>query len=271
MYYVLPFIEGQSLRERLDREPRLPIDEALRITRQAADALAYAHDAGIVHRDVKPENILFEAGHAVVADFGIAHAISEAAAGNTRLTESGLVVGTVGYMSPEQALSSQPVDGRADIYSLGCVLFEMLTGELPVGGPTPQAIIARKTLEPVPGIRALRAGVPAAVEAAVRRALAPAPDDRFATARDFAAALAAAATAATARPPLRGPLVIAASVIVVIAAAAYIGLALGGDRSARGSASASAFTRRTSDAGVEWFPQRPRSTSRIVPMTASTF
>lgn len=258
MYYVLPYVDGESLRDRLTRETQLPVDEALRITRETADALAYAHEAGVVHRDIKPENILFEAGHAVVADFGIAQAVSEAA--GDRLTESGLIVGTPAYMSPEQALGSGPLDARSDIYSLACVLYEMLAGTPPYSGPTPHAIIARKSMEPVPGLRIVRDTVTPAVESAIMRALARTPADRYATARDFAAALAQLAPSPVHRPPspfLRGRLVATASVIVVIAAAAYIALALSRDgnvgAAGRGGIAAS-FARLTGDAGVEWFP-----------------
>src|SRR5207249_5969691 len=223
MYYVLPYVDGESLRDRLTREKELPVDEALRITRETADALAYAHEHGVVHRDIKPENILFEAGHAVVADFGIAQAVSEAAGG--KLTESGLIVGTPAYMSPEQAMGSGKVDARSDIYSLACMLYEMLAGAPPYSGPTPQAILARKSMEPVPGLRIVRDTVPPEVEAAIVRALAKTPADRFASARDFARALSDHSPLPTPRW-LRGKLVVTASVIVVIAAAAYIALAL---------------------------------------------
>ena len=247
MYYVLPYVDGESLRDRLTRETQLPVDEALRITRETADALAYAHEAGVVHRDVKPENILFEAGHAVVADFGIAQAVSEASGG--KLTESGLIVGTPAYMSPEQAMGSGAVDARSDIYSLACVLYEMLAGAPPFGGPTPHAIIARKSMEPVPGLRIVRDTVPPAVEAAIVRALAKTPADRFASARDFASAL---TQTAAPRAWLRGKLVATASVIVVIAAAAYIALAL--TRGSKTSGERATFARLTVDPGVEWFP-----------------
>jgi serine/threonine-protein kinase len=249
MYYVLPYVDGESLRDRLTRETQLPVDEALRITRETADALAYAHEAGVVHRDIKPENILFEAGHAVVADFGIAQAVSEAA--GDRLTDTGLIVGTPAYMSPEQASASGTVDARSDIYSLACVLYEMLAGSPPYAGPTPHAIFARKSMEPVPGLRIVRDTVPPAVEGAIVRALAKTPADRFANARDFAAAL--TKTAVPTPPPLlRGRLVVTASVIVVIAAAAYIALALARDDKTRGARAT--FARLTGDAGVEWFP-----------------
>ena len=248
MYYVLPYVEGESLRDRLDRESQLPLDEALRITREVADALAYAHDAGVVHRDIKPENILFEAGHAVVADFGIAQAVSEAGGG--RLTESGLIVGTPAYMSPEQAMGSGPVDARSDIYSLGCVLYEMLAGAPPYGGPTPHAIIARKSMEPVPGLRIVRDTVPPALESAIVRALAKTPADRFASARDFATAL---SQAPSAHPSIRpSALFVTASVIVVIAAAAYVALAI--TRGGNTSAERATFARLTGDDGIEWFP-----------------
>jgi len=186
LYYVMPFVRGESLRERIKREKQLPIDEALQITREVADGLASAHSRGIVHRDIKPENILLEEGHAVVADFGIARAIS--AAGEETLTESGLSVGTPGYMSPEQA-SGQEIDGRSDIYSLGCVLYEMLGGDPPYHGSTPQAILARKLTEPVPPLRNVRETVPEALEAEILRALAKVPADRFATATELREAL----------------------------------------------------------------------------------
>ncbi|UCG88555.1 MAG: tetratricopeptide repeat protein, partial [Gemmatimonadota bacterium] len=187
LYYVTPFVAGESLRERIDREKQLPIEDALQITREVADALGSAHSRGIVHRDIKPENILLEEGHAVVADFGIARAVSAAA--GERLTDTGLSVGTPGYMSPEQA-SGQEIDGRSDVYSLGCVIYEMLGGDPPYHGSTPQAILARKITEPVPPLRNVRETVPEALEEAIERALAKVPADRFATATEFRDALA---------------------------------------------------------------------------------
>src|SRR6266513_2312776 len=141
LYYVMPYIEGESLRDRLEREGQLPLEEALRITREVASALSYAHSHDVVHRDIKPENILLSGGEAVVADFGIARAITQAA--GTRLTETGIRVGTPAYMSPEQAMAQQHIDGRADIYALGCVLYEMLAGHPPFLGTTAQEILAR--------------------------------------------------------------------------------------------------------------------------------
>jgi Tol biopolymer transport system component/tRNA A-37 threonylcarbamoyl transferase component Bud32 len=188
LFYVMPFVEGESLRDRLSRETQLPLEDALRIAREAADALAYAHSHGVIHRDIKPENILLKSGHAVVADFGIARAVS--AAGGERLTETGLAVGTPAYMSPEQAAGSGKLDGRSDVYSLGYVLFEMLSGETPYTGPTPQSILAKKLSEPLPRISVVREAVAPGIEAALNKALARTPADRWPTAADFAAALA---------------------------------------------------------------------------------
>ncbi|HEX5387710.1 MAG TPA: protein kinase [Gemmatimonadales bacterium] len=186
LFYVMPLAEGESLRERLRRESRLPIGEARRIAEEVAGALSYAHRRGVVHRDIKPENILLESGHAVVADFGIARAI-HAAAGD-RLTETGLVIGTPAYMSPEQAAGDRDVDGRSDVFALGCVLYEMLAGKPPHSGPSAQAILAKRLTEPIPSLRPGR-DVPPELDRAVTRALARSPDERFATAEAFGAAL----------------------------------------------------------------------------------
>jgi len=191
LYYVMPFVEGESLRSRLDRERQLPLAEALQITREVADALGYAHSHDVVHRDIKPDNILLSSGHALVADFGIARAIS--AAGGDRVTATGIAVGTPGYMSPEQAAGEQQLDGRSDLYSLACVLYEMLAGEPPFTGPTVQAVLARHSLDPVPPLRTVRATVPEAVERAITHALAKVPADRFVTVTEFVAALSAPA------------------------------------------------------------------------------
>ncbi|MGH7580494.1 MAG: protein kinase domain-containing protein [Gemmatimonadales bacterium] len=193
LYYAMPCAEGESLRKRLEREGQLSIPDAVQITREVADALAYAHGLGIVHRDIKPENILLSGGHALVADFGIARAITAAA--GTRLTETGLTLGTPAYMSPEQAAGEARLDGRADEYSLACVLYEMLVGEPPFKGPSAQAVLARHSMDPVPRLRTVRETVPEGVEQVVRRALAKVPADRFPSVRQFADALAAAVTA----------------------------------------------------------------------------
>jgi hypothetical protein len=198
----MPYVDGESLRDRLNREKQLPIEDALQTTREVADALGYAHEQGIVHRDIKPENILFQRGHALVADFGIARAVS--AAGAETLTETGLAVGTPAYMSPEQGVGSGDLDGRSDLYSLGCVLYEMLTGETPYLGSTPQAIIAKKLSEPTPRVSALRRTVPEAVDTALRRVLAHAPVDRHATASQFVAALAPTGMIDVQTPPRAG-------------------------------------------------------------------
>ena len=188
LYYVMPFVDGESLRDRLARERQLPLDDALRITREVASALAYAHVQGVVHRDIKPENILLSAGHAVVADFGIARALS--AAVSDRLTQTGIALGTAAYMSPEQATGEREIDGRSDVYSLACVLYEMIAGEPPFSGPNVQAMIAKRLSGPAPSLVGLRDEIPERLESAVRKALARVPADRFATAEQFAAALA---------------------------------------------------------------------------------
>ena len=197
LYYVMPYIEGESLRGRLNREKQLPIADAVAITCAVANALSYAHSHDVVHRDVKPENILLSNGEAVVADFGIAAAID--AAGGGKLTHTGIVLGTPSYMSPEQGAGDRALDGRSDVYSLGCMLYEMLTGEPPFTGPTSQAIIAKRFTDPVPSVRRLRETVPLPMEQAIATALARAPADRFATALQFAEAVRASAAAAPAR------------------------------------------------------------------------
>src|SRR5207249_5764602 len=186
-YYVMPYLEGESLRHRLRRQRRLPLDEALRIARDVADALGYAHGQGIIHRDIKPENILLSGDHAIVADFGIARAIS--AAGSLTLTQAGQQIGSPGYMSPEQAMALGDLDARTDIYSLGCVLFEMLAGESPVASMTERRVHNWSLLETAAAMRRAEGGVARAVKHAISRALAPVPDDRFLTVTEFARAL----------------------------------------------------------------------------------
>jgi hypothetical protein len=187
VYYVMPYVQGESLRARLLREGRLPVDDALRIAAEVASALSYAHQQGVVHRDIKPENILLQAGHAVVADFGVAWAMS--AAGATRATSPGIVVGTPRYMSPEQAAPDAHVDGRSDVYSLGCVLYEMLAGEPSLRGGRVEVGPGGGFFDSAPPLKTVRESVPGAVERAVARALARQPADRFRTADEFAAAL----------------------------------------------------------------------------------
>ena len=187
LFYVMPYVEGESLRARLTRERQLPIDEAIHVTLAVARALQYAHGHGIVHRDIKPENILLQAGQPVVADFGIALAVQQA--GGARLTQTGLSLGTPQYMSPEQATGERTIDGRSDVYSLAAVAYEMLTGEPPHTGSTAQAVIARVLTEKTRNVRATRANVPPHVDAAIQRALEKLPADRYATAADFATAL----------------------------------------------------------------------------------
>ena len=195
LFFVMPYVEGETLRQRLERDGRLPVDTAVQLAAEVAAALAYAHQHGIVHRDIKPENILLHAGQAVVSDFGIARAIDSAggaATARTALTSTGIAIGTPPYMSPEQ-VCGEAVDGRCDVYSLGCVLYEMLAGDPPFTGPSAQAVLARHTSDPVPSLRKTRADVPAALEQIVTTALAKLPADRFATAAAFRDALIGAA------------------------------------------------------------------------------
>jgi eukaryotic-like serine/threonine-protein kinase len=183
LYYVMPHVEGQTLRERLQQETQLPVDEALRLAREISEALAYAHARGIIHRDIKPGNVLLQSGHALVADFGIARALEDS---GESLTQTGLAVGTPQYMAPEQASGDRAVDGRADIYAVGAVLYEMLAGEPPFTGPTPRAIVMRSMTEAPRSIASSRAGLSPAVETAVLKALAKSPADRFQTAAALA-------------------------------------------------------------------------------------
>src|SRR5690242_20426273 len=186
LYYVMPFVEGESLRGRLKRETQLAIEDAITITCEVADALSYAHSFGVVHRDIKPENILLHGGHAVVADFGIARVIQDA--GGEKLTQTGISVGTAAYMSPEQ-FGGEKIDGRSDLYSLACVVYEMLVGEVPFTGPNAIAIMARHTMELPPSIQIVRGTVPDELEGAIMHALEKVPADRFATVAQFKDAL----------------------------------------------------------------------------------
>jgi serine/threonine protein kinase len=187
LYYVMPYVEGDSLYARLERDRRLPLEDALQITHDVASALGYAHDRRVLHRDVKPENILLVGGRALVADFGLARAIGSA--DYQKLTETGIIIGTVHYMSPEQLLEDRELDQRADIYSLGCILYEMLSGEPPYTGASLTELVSRILRAPVPSVRRLQASVPSAVDDAIGRALAKSATARFTTMQEFAAAL----------------------------------------------------------------------------------
>ncbi len=217
LYYVMPYVSGESLREKLNSDGQLSVEEALAIARAAASALDYAHRKGVVHRDVKPENILLHEGEAMVADFGIAMAVNEA--GGERLTETGVSLGTPSYMSPEQAAGDREITPATDIYSLASVLYEMLAGQPPFAGETVQAVLTRVVIEPPPAIRSLRPSVPEQVEDALTRALAKDPEDRFDTAAEFAEAIAvksAGIDAATHAAPRRKRVLIAAAIGVAL-------------------------------------------------------
>ena len=188
LWFTMPYVEGESLRDRLTRERQLPMGDAIRIAREAAEALQYAHDHGVIHRDIKPENLLLtHDGNTLVADFGIARAVS--GEDGERLTETGLAVGTPAYMSPEQTTGDRGVDARTDVYSLAAVVYEMLAGEPPFTGPTAQAIIVKRFSEPPPSLRVVRGSVPAGLDQAIRKALAPVAADRFQTVRELGQAL----------------------------------------------------------------------------------
>lgn len=191
LYYIMPYVEGETLHDRLQREKQLPLGDALRIARDVAAALGYAHARGVLHRDVKPENILLAGERALVADFGLARAIG--AADYTKLTRTGVIVGTIYYMSPEQVREDPNLDQRADVYSLGCILYEMLTGGPPYVGVSLTEVVTRILRAPIPSVRRLRGDVPPSVDEAIARALAKSAADRFASTQEFAAALPAAA------------------------------------------------------------------------------
>jgi serine/threonine protein kinase/Flp pilus assembly protein TadD len=202
LYFVMPVVEGETLRDRLMRDGQIPLDESLQLVRGIAAALDYAHRQNIVHRDIKPENVMLQDGEAIVMDFGIGKAVSVAA--NDTLTQTGTVVGTPAYVSPEQAAGENRIDGRSDQYSLGCVLFEMLSGRKPFTGPTAQSVISKRFTDPVPSLRAVFEKTPDEVEAALLRALSKEPVDRFATTAEFARALVATHLTTPDGSPLQG-------------------------------------------------------------------
>src|SRR3954453_15697588 len=202
LYFVMPYAGCENLRFRLSREGSLPIDAALRITRAVAAALGYAHRHGVLHRDIKPENILLQEGEPVVADFGVATAMSAAGGDNVYTTDRGVAVGTPAYMSPEQASAERDLDGRSDLYSLACVLYEMLSGQPPFAGTGARATMARHAIETPAPIRTLRPNVPLAVELALQRTLAKSPSERFPTMAEFCQAL---VTPVNAPVPLTDP------------------------------------------------------------------
>lgn len=199
LYYVMPMLDGETLRARLKREHQLPVDDAVRIAVGVANALAYAHARDVIHRDLKPENIILQHGQPIVVDFGIALAMRNA--GGTRMTQTGMSIGTPQYMSPEQAAGEKHIDARADIYALGAVLFEMLAGEVPHAGPTAQVVIARVMSSEARAVTSVRPSVPAHVGDAVRIALSRTPQERFANADAFIAALDPARTGPRAEVP----------------------------------------------------------------------
>jgi len=257
VFYVMPYVEGESLRDRLSRDKQLPVDEAVRLATEVAGALDYAHRHGVVHRDIKPENILLHEGQALVADFGIALAVSTAG-GGSRMTETGMSLGTPHYMSPEQAMGEREITPKADVYALGCVLYEMLLGEPPFTGPTAQAVVAKVMTEKPGPIVSRRERVPAHVEEAVFTALEKLPADRFATAAEFAAALGAAGRAgpaprrAAARPRTR-PWLLLAGALGLAAAGFLVGTAV----MRRGGPPVAGFGRATKvtyDRGLQIMP-----------------
>lgn len=265
LWYTMPYVEGESLRQRLGREKRLPLEKALQVAGDVLAALAYAHEHGIVHRDIKPENILLEGDEAVLADFGIAQAIS--AAGTERLTGTGLALGTLAYMSPEQATGQGQIDGRSDLYSLGCVLYESISGQQPFTGPTPQAIIGKHLTMSPPPITAAEGAVPTRVAQAVGKALAKNAEERFDTAAAFAAALGIGEDAQ--RPPT-GRRRFVAAVLVVLALLGvmfYAGQRIAPARSGTAGTVASGLNRKltqlTFSGGLEEWPAWSPDGSRL--------
>lgn len=258
LYYIMPYVSGETLRDTLTREKQLALDEAVKIAAEVADALDYAHRHGVIHRDIKPENILLQDGRPVVADFGIARALGMA--GEERLTTAGISVGTPLYMSPEQAAAEREIDGRCDVYSLGCVLYEMLAGQPPYTGASAQAILAKKLKEPLPKVSVVRETVPPWIEELLAKSLARSPADRFRTAGEFAAALAHPEMMTAARPSPRrrgrshGGERVGAAVGLVLAVAAVAAAVVQSLRPKIIDIAVSEITQVTNDPGIEFQP-----------------
>jgi serine/threonine-protein kinase len=253
LYYVMPYVEGESLRQRLEREVQLPIDDALHIAEQVADALAYAHGHGIVHRDIKPENILLTGGHALVADFGIARAITMA--GGERLNETG-PLGTAAYMSPEQAAADPHLDGRSDIYALGCVLYEMLAGETPFSGSTPQEVLFHHLQSPIPDPRVVRPTISGELKQVIATALAKLPSDRFVTAGEFLAAIERSTSKPLPAARDRTGMVMAVGILLALVAAMVARVSAGRSGAVEGS-----LVPEVPRIAVLYFDERPRDST----------
>ena len=257
IYYVMPFVPGESLRQRLTSHGKLPLEEVTDILREVADALAYAHAHGVVHRDIKPENILLQHGHAVLTDFGIARAVAEARSGG-RLTATGMVMGTPGYMSPEQVAGEAHLDARADVYSLAIVGYEMLTGQQPFTGPSIQAVMAAHLTEEAPPLRQLRPDTPPSLQATIARALAKKPEERLQTAAEFRDAVKVATGPRPVAPGLkRTRWAVGTGAVAVVALAAVLlwprGWHVEGDP--RRSIIVFPFENRTGDAAHDWLSE----------------
>jgi serine/threonine protein kinase len=247
LFYVMPYVEGESLRDRIRREKQLPLDDAMKLAREVADALSYAHSRGVIHRDIKPENVMLQSGHAVVADFGIARAVD--AAGGDRLTGTGVTLGTPTYMSPEQAAGETDVDGRSDLYALGCVLYEMLAGQPPFTGATAQSVISQHLTADPPPITQLRPAVPDEIAGVLQRALAKNRADRFNPVAQFADALGQRVRAGGAPASRQRRWLVPALVGTIVVAAGAVGALL-----LRGSPAQLVFgatTQVTLDPGLE--------------------
>ena len=225
LYYVMPYVEGETLHDRLTRDGKLSLEDALKITDDIAAALGYAHERGIVHRDIKPENILLTGGRAVVADFGIARAVE--VAGGERLTGTGIAVGTPMYMSPEQAMAVAEVDHRSDVYSLGCVVYEMIGGHAPFTGETPRAVIAKHAVDTVPDLHTSDPAIPLYVKRAVEKALAKSPSDRFQSVGEFVEVLTSGTVVRAAHRPWRRPALLGVALVVALGAARVVGRWIG--------------------------------------------